>query len=223
MARRTELALALLVSLPALLGGCATLFSTDRQPVEFTSAPQGAEVLVDGRSVGRTPVVAPVERKTGGTVVTVRKAGFETKQFRLGTTINAVAILNLSSLLSWATDYTSGNLIEYAPNAYFVELGGASRRPPQARARLRALRYVLVSRHQILSDVSRRSGEHLQVLAGLFGVPAEAYRRFAGALAEEAPALVALEQRPHELFRTLVAVLDERGLVGWRERALAGR
>ena len=45
-----------LVMLAIALSGCATLFTRPLQHVPIDSAPQGAEVFVDGRFVGTTPI-----------------------------------------------------------------------------------------------------------------------------------------------------------------------
>ena len=46
------------------LSGCATLFSDGRQKITVTSRPEGAEILLDGLPVGRTPMNVILERET---------------------------------------------------------------------------------------------------------------------------------------------------------------
>lgn len=208
------------IPLLACLGGCATLFSDAKEPVQFTSTPAGAEVIVDGRSVGYTPVTVPIERKLGERYVVLRKAGFKSRQFRLGKTLNTIAILNLCSVLSWATDALTGQLIEYAPNAYYIELPAAGPRPPgmsRRRAKARAQLFVLVSRHRILNDISRREGEYLRALARVFGVSRENYPRFVDSLASAAPDLAPLETRPQALYRAMVSLVQRERLGGWAD------
>jgi PEGA domain len=55
---RSALALLLVAST-----GCGTLMAPKQRPVQVMSNPPGAEVLVDGQSVGYTPGVVQVENK----------------------------------------------------------------------------------------------------------------------------------------------------------------
>lgn len=198
------------------LSGCATLFSDDTQRVSFTSSPEGAEVLMDGRTVGVTPVIAVIDRDSfKRRIVTMRMPGYRSVQFELGKSLNPVAILNLSGLLSWATDAMTGNMIEYSPGSYYLELepqGVAAGAHEGAQERA-ALRFVLVNHRRLLADIARGDGEHLRAAARLLGVDRQAYPAFARALQRRADELLAREY-PHELYEDMAAM-------GARHRATA--
>lgn len=72
-------AVALLASL-ASAGGCALLANSTTQFVDVTSAPSGAQVRVDGRPVGETPVRVKLPRRRGGVVLRFEKDGFRSQQ-----------------------------------------------------------------------------------------------------------------------------------------------
>ncbi len=186
------------------LAGCATLFSDAVQPVTFTSRPTGAEVLINGISVGRTPVTANIERRRGQVIGTLRANGYESKQFRLGKGINTVAIFNLTFLLSWATDFTSGKMFEYEPNSYYLELNPANRPTVQVDAKERMRQpFILGSRTALVRELLRGDGEFLTTLAQLYNVPNEQTSAFTARLRNDMPVLLA-PQRTHEFY----AVLD---------------
>lgn len=72
--------------LTLVLSGCATIFAPELQSIPVTSAPPGAEVLVDGVSVGVTPLTLELEPRTsyevtlrlgGETVATTLESGVD--------------------------------------------------------------------------------------------------------------------------------------------------
>lgn len=83
----------------ALLSGCATLFSEGTQQVRFTSNVEGAEVILDGQPIGRTPLTHTMDRSTFDRhIVVIRSEGYQSKQFEMNKGLNTVALINLSSL-----------------------------------------------------------------------------------------------------------------------------
>lgn len=211
---------ALLVALLAA-GGCATVFSGSDQSVSFSSNPLGAEVLVDGVPVGFTPVATRFDRDTFATrLITIRRPGYQPRQFQLHKSLNAIAILNLTCVLSWLTDAVTGGLIEYSPGAYHLELtpvifpgpagpGGWADTSPGADRE--ALRFVLVNDGRIRTDIVRGGGEHLRALAHLWGIDGELPRATI-ALGQEAPVLLAREY-PFELYLEIRRVLSDQRIL----------
>ena len=59
-----------------LLTGCATLFSASNVPVSFNSNPPGAEVLIEGNSVGTTPFTVNLNNHMGHRVI-LRREGHQ--------------------------------------------------------------------------------------------------------------------------------------------------
>jgi len=164
-----------LVSLLALLCSCATVFSPGHDSLTFTSEPSGAEVFIDGKRAGATPLTLRMDRQTFHTVrVTVRADGHEPKIFPLSKSLNKVAILNLTMWPSWITDALSGSMIEYAPDSYYIELNPRPRSlknqplaqepdPHQIRAfRRERTRYLLNHYQPIIKEIAQGHGQHLR-------------------------------------------------------------
>lgn len=204
-----------LVSLVFLAStGCATLFAGGPERVTFTSNPQGAEVLLDGVPLGQTPLTIEIERKSfGQRFVTLRAQGYQARQFPLAKSLNVVAVFNLSSLCFWATDATTGALIEYEPSSYYFELSPAGAAPPRGPGNYynytpreqRALYFTLVNHRMLRAQIARRGGEHLDALATLLQVGDRDRARFIDALASRADRLIA-EPWPDQLFRDIRAI-----------------
>ena len=207
----------LVLGLVLLTSGCATLFAGGPQTVTFTSNPEGAEVLIDGYPVGRTPCTVQIDRRAfGHRIITMRAPGYATRQFPLNKSINVVAIFNLSSLLFWATDATSGALISYEPNAYYFELrpgGPPMRRGPPIRrgppryvdyteAEKRALYFTLINHHNLRKQIAQRRGSQLDALATLLEIEPENQPTFVAALAKNAGPLIN-EPYPYRLFNQI--------------------
>jgi hypothetical protein len=223
-----------LLLLLAAGSGCATIFSSSRQNVVFSSNPARAEVLVDGARIGVTPLTWSFDRDTFAThVITMRGPGLEPARFQLQKSLNGVAIFNLTSGLFWVTDAATGALIQYSPSAYHLELRPAWSPPPPApppppagpgdasdettaakdaapaggdRA---ALWFVLVNDTRIRTEIARGRGEYLGALARLWRIEAD-LSRMTAALGREAPVLLA-RTYPYELYLEIRRVLaDER-------------
>lgn len=199
----------LLVLFSLASSGCATLFSSSSDEVTFTSEPEGAEVVLDGEVVGRTPLSYELERTTfRRSEVLLRKDGYRSERIRVRKALDTVALFNCTSVLSWGTDALTGAMMEYSPNKYFVELETKGARSD--RGHLRALAFVLVHHEDVARALARRSGASLDALAELFGVTAAEHPRFMAALGEDAPRLVRYDH-PHQLFRALRRTLDRAG------------
>jgi len=142
-----------------ILSGCATIFSESSDEVKFISKPSGADIYIDGDKIGQTPFTMEFERTTfKHKKATIRKDGYKPKKFTLGKTIATAAIFNLTSVSSWATDATTGKMMEYSPKSYFIELekvGTASNRMVDFD-----LVFVLFNYNKLMTDFARGHGEY---------------------------------------------------------------
>ena len=68
----------LLLSLAALLltSSCATILSGTREEILFTSEPSGVKIIMDGYTVGKTPIMLDVRRNLGGRWVAFELEGY---------------------------------------------------------------------------------------------------------------------------------------------------
>lgn len=172
-------------------GACGTIFSSASQTVNIQSEPQGVDLYLDGQPVGRTPVELEVDRDTfGSKMVMLKKEGYETKQFHLKKTINSVSILNFTLLTPWATDAVTGNMIEYSPRHYYIEL--KPKRPLAGRQKGDRLlkRFVLMNYDNVLLGISEGGGEYVTSVMEILEIPHDKRAPFVQALQTDLPALL---------------------------------
>ena len=110
-----------------LLAGCATLFSSTSDDIQFESEPSEATVIIDGVERGETPTTVTVGRDAfNDKRVTLQKEGYEDEVFRLRKEFTTVAILNLGNFLFWGIDALTGAMFKYRPTQYDQELESES-------------------------------------------------------------------------------------------------
>lgn len=100
--------------------GCATVFKGSSQVITFNSEPQGAEVILDGISMGVTPVSLNLKKNRYKTVM-IKKEGFQVISQPIQTGYDAIALINVFWDCS-TTDLITGNAYEYEPNSYYFNL-----------------------------------------------------------------------------------------------------
>ena len=114
----------LLLGLVALFltSSCATIFSGTREEVLFTSEPSGVKVIMDGYTVGKTPIMLDVRRNLGGRWIAFELEGYENQYVKMETDFNAVSILNLTCLICWGVDLATGAATRYSLPSMYIEL-----------------------------------------------------------------------------------------------------
>ena len=128
---RNSVLLLTMACLP-LLSGCATVLNGTRQTVEVRSAPHGANVIVDGRNVGTTPLKTDLKRGQSH-VIQVEKPGYLTETKMTTTRWNAVPLLNvvIGGGIGMVVDLATGAATNVTPDAVTVDLA-AEVTPPSA-------------------------------------------------------------------------------------------
>mgnify|MGYP001100373905 CR=1 FL=1 len=106
-----------------LLAGCATIFDGDTQTLTFDSIPSGAEVHLNGVTIGKTPFSSEVKRAKGN-VLTFKKEGYEDRILPMVTTMNLTFLGNLvtGGVFGTTTDSATGAINKYEPGQYMVSL-----------------------------------------------------------------------------------------------------
>ena len=99
---------------------CATILTGTTTPVTFKSNVP-AKVEFDGVEMGQTPYTTKVKRSFNG-VVTMRADGYESKNFELQKSFNAVAVVNLFNLLFWGVDFLTGSVNKFDKKGYEISL-----------------------------------------------------------------------------------------------------
>ena len=110
-----------------LTSGCASILKGSEQPVNINSNVDGAEVLVNGQLVGRTPFSGSIKR-TSEVRLTVQKDGYQSRTITLDTGIEPVFWVNIfiGGVFGSTTDLATGSMWKVSPNTYNVDLKSAS-------------------------------------------------------------------------------------------------
>lgn len=114
----------LLLGLVALFltSSCATIFSGTREEILFTSEPSGVKIIMDGYTVGKTPIMLDVRRSLSGRWVAFELEGYESQYIKLEADFNAVSVLNLTCLICWGVDLATGAATRYSLPSMYVEM-----------------------------------------------------------------------------------------------------
>jgi hypothetical protein len=106
-----------------LMTGCATLFTGTSDDIYINSNPSGAEIMIGGLKVGKTPATLTIKRPGfNDKEVVLKLDGYERRTFILKKSFNSVAILNLAGILGWAVDFATGAIYKYEPKSYEIDL-----------------------------------------------------------------------------------------------------
>jgi len=113
----------LAVAAAAFTTGCASVVSGQEQALQINSNVAGADVLIDGVLVGKTPFSGQV-KKGAKTTLVVRKDGFKERTIQMSTEIEGAFWGNIiiGGVLGSSTDYGTGAMYRYAPNVIQVDL-----------------------------------------------------------------------------------------------------
>ncbi len=104
----------------AVLSGCATVIKGSSQSINFSSEPQGADVIIDGNLMGKTPTIVTLKKNKYKSAI-IKKEGYESATIMLKTAYDPISLINVFWDLS-TTDLITGNAYEYEPNSYTVKL-----------------------------------------------------------------------------------------------------
>lgn len=121
---RLATALGALIGFSFLLSGCATILSGSSQSVTVTSEPAGAQVYLDGKKAGVTPVDVEVS-KTENHVIEVRSdSGTASDSVNLQSSVAAswVVLDVLTGLVPAIVDAATGSWRHLSPSSVHVAL-----------------------------------------------------------------------------------------------------
>ena len=99
---------------------CGTIINAGKAKVSLNANNQdGTTVLVNGLEKGVTPLTIKVKADD---IITFEKDGFQRRQVVVDSKFNAIAILNLFSILGWGIDAISGSLTVPDTRIYTITL-----------------------------------------------------------------------------------------------------
>ena len=102
---------------------CAIILSGTSDEINFTSDPRGADIMLDGLKVGKTPATVKIKRPGfGNKEITIKLDGYEDRTFMLQKEFNTMVICNLASWPGWIIDVVTGTIMKYSKTNYNVDL-----------------------------------------------------------------------------------------------------
>lgn len=154
-----------------LFYGCATIISGTSQVLTFQSNPSGAEVVINGTSIGVTPLTTTVARKND-TKVVIKKDGYKEQSFVLKQKLEPWFWGNIifGGVIGSTTDGLSGATVEYSPDQYYTTLEPVEPPSPPTiinttdNKKNKVIRYILVNYNKITAELNVGSGEYLSAL-----------------------------------------------------------
>ena len=150
----------------SLLSGCGTVFSGTQQNITVGSNVSGAKVYVNGMPMCSTPCAVDLKRSQSNVFIMLKKEGYQDITVPLVSQFNTISFINLSGIYSWTTDFLSGGVWKYSPDAVYVEMDKenmtkAEKEQSQKISQIR--RFVLFN----YSALKTSSNEHLTSLSAL--------------------------------------------------------
>lgn len=166
-----------LLFLLVLLSNCATIIKGGKQEVSFTSVPEDTIVIVNGRTLGKTPVTTTIDRKSDQ-ILTFEKEGYKTLTLPFTTTINGWFWGNIAigGLIGSTTDGLSGAVYEYSPSQYNITLVPTDKTFTENTETIKKNEiksYIISGYNNILMELDTKSGEYVNSLTELLKVKKE--------------------------------------------------
>lgn len=156
----------------SLLSGCATIIDGSNQDLHFHSTPSEAEVKINGRAVGRTPVTVSRDRKRDDLRIEISKDGYQTHHGVLESDLNMVFLVNLVSggAFGSTTDYATGAMWQYKPGSYRTELAPAEHEARREwRREMQVVELIMNHYPELQADLQAGQGPHLQATLAAIG------------------------------------------------------
>lgn len=152
--------------------GCATIINGETQDISINTSPAGANVYVDAKPIGKSPLVAQVKRKDG-TVIRVEHPDYKTEEIHLKTTSSAFFFGNIlfGGLPGTTTDVATGAAIQYEKDSYYVALAPAGKSAFSDESKEGRLKnYIVGNYNKIFQEAVSGHGENLNVLFSLLAI-----------------------------------------------------
>jgi len=102
---------------------CASIIKGTNELVSIDSNVKGADVVVNGKTIGQTPYNGKIKRASESTI-TIKKEGYQSKTIVADTTIEPIFWGNIlvGGVLGSSTDFGTGAMYKYSPATFIVDL-----------------------------------------------------------------------------------------------------
>ena len=146
---------------------CASIVKGNKQLLTINCNVDGAEVLLDGVSVGETPFAQEIEKK--GKVILVKKEGYKDYTIALSKNLEPMFWGNIitGGTIGSLTDFGSGAAWAFAPSSYQVELIENGMGLNEFKERTELKKYAMIHMSDISVDLSKGGGEHLETVLSI--------------------------------------------------------
>mgnify|MGYP006102809235 CR=1 FL=1 len=150
-----------------VITSCATIASGRTQVVTVGSNVDGADIFLDGVSVGTTPFTG--ELRKGGNNLRIEAQGYESQTVSLSRSLEPVFWGNIiiGGTLGSITDFAAGSAYQYQPATYQVELRSSDQDLADFNEQLVLRKFSMLYADEISRDLGQGGGEHLEALVGL--------------------------------------------------------
>lgn len=155
------------------LSGCATIFKKTNDEIKFTSNIPNIKVFIDGQFLGETPLSVTLTRSLISgqkNIARFVKEGYQTQEFKMKKEFETIAILNTTSITSWAVDALTGAMIKYSPTEYHVQMleDGKQADSHEFQRKKRIYQFALLNYVNIKIDIIKGGGEYLSALTSMY-------------------------------------------------------
>lgn len=146
---------------------CATIASGRTQAITVGSNVDGAEIFLDGVSIGSTPFTGEISK--GGTNLRIEAQGYQSQTVSLSRSLDPVFWGNIiiGGTLGSITDFAAGAAYQYSPATYQVELRSSDQDLADFTEQLVLRKFSMLYADEISRDLGQGGGEHLEALVGL--------------------------------------------------------
>ncbi len=157
-------AILLLLGVSIYLTSCASIATGTSQLVTISCNVDGADVLLDGKIVGKTPFTGEI--KKNGKLITIQMEGYKTHQIALSTSLEGMFWGNIiiGGTLGSITDFASGAAYKYSPASYQVELIANGMSINDFKKGYELKKFAMVNMSNIAIDLSKGNGTYLESL-----------------------------------------------------------
>jgi len=166
---KTTIILGIAIFMLLICVGCATIISGTTQTITINSNVPGADVRLDGVTIGTTPFIGKIKRKSSSANITVSHPDYEPQSVYLISGVNIAWLGNflLGGTTGTTTDIASGAFYQYYPDSYYAQLVPLQKGSLGFQEETIIRAFAMINHSQIAIDANVENGEYLIALADL--------------------------------------------------------
>ena len=107
------------------LSSCGTLFTPSKQPITFMGMPE-TRIYDNGKKLGEIAesgtTTIKVRKELSNKTLIAKKDGYKNTPVTLDATFNPVSIINLTNILAWAIDLSTGKCCKWDTDVVEIEM-----------------------------------------------------------------------------------------------------